>query len=51
MRKEAKKQNQQSQEAAQWRRHVFRLVEKDGHRYYDIRGDAVSYSGKGKISY
>jgi hypothetical protein len=47
MRKEAKKQSQQSQEAAHWPRHVFRLMEKDGHWSYDVQGDAISYSGKG----
>ena len=47
MRKEAKKQSQQSQEAAHWPRHVFRLMEKDGHWHYDVQGDAISYSGKG----
>jgi hypothetical protein len=29
---------------AYWRRHVFRLVERGGHRYYDVRDDAVSSS-------
>jgi len=46
-RKEAEKQSQKSQEVTLWPRHVFRLEERDGHRYYDVRGDAVSYSGKG----
>jgi len=45
-RKEAEKRSKKSQEVTLWPRHVFRLVERDGHRYYDVRGDAVSYSGK-----
>lgn len=25
---------------------MFRLVEKDGHRYYDVRGDAGNFTSK-----
>jgi hypothetical protein len=32
-------------EYTHWRRHVFRLVQMGGHRYYDVRGDAVSSPG------
>jgi len=31
-----------TQESTHWQRHVFRLVERNGQRYYDVRRDAVS---------
>lgn len=33
--------NRPAQTPTLWPKHMFRLVEKCGHRYYDVRGDAV----------
>jgi hypothetical protein len=33
-----------AQASISWQRHVFRLVERNGRRYYDVRHDAVSSS-------
>lgn len=43
---QAKAQRPESQAAIQVRRHVFRMLEKNGRRYYDVRGDAVSHLAK-----
>ncbi len=33
-------------DSTHWKKHVFRLVKRNEHEYYDVRGDAVSTSGK-----
>jgi hypothetical protein len=45
LREQFRRPSNRSNESTHWQRHVFRLVERDGCKYYDVRGDAVSSSG------